>query len=145
MNNLFTLIGRITKDLELRYTKEGKPVLDLNLAINNAKNDTTFITTTVFGKVAETTNQYCQKGDLIGVSGIIKNHNWEDKNGNKHYDYTFLANKISFLQTKQKQETGQEQQKSGQEQQEQTDIYAQFGTTITAEEIDESNLGDLPF
>ena len=44
-----------------------------------------------------------------------------------------------------KQETGQEQQKSGQEQQEQTDIYAQFGTTITAEEIDESNLGDLPF
>lgn len=138
MNNLFILIGRITKDLELRYTKEGKPVLDLNLAINNAKNDTTFITTTVFGKVAETTKQYCQKGDLIGVSGMIKNHNWEDKNGNKHYDFTFLANKISFLQTKQKQDNTQEQQ-------EQTDIYAQFGTTITAKEIDESNLGDLPF
>lgn len=135
MNNLFILIGRITKDLELRYTKEGKAVLDLNLAINNAKNDTTFITTTVFGKVAETTGKYCQKGDLIGVSGIIKNHNWEDKNGNKHYDYTFLANKVSFLQTKQKEEVKQEQ----------TDIYDQFGTTITAEEIDESNLGDLPF
>ena len=135
MNNLFILIGRITKDLELRYTKEGKPVLDLNLAINNAKNDTTFITTTVFGKVAETTNQYCQKGDLIGVSGMIKNHNWEDKNGNKHYDYTFLANKISFLQTKQKQDNTQEQ----------TDIYSQFGSTITAEQIDESNIGDLPF
>lgn len=135
MNNLFTLIGRITKDLELRYTKEGKPVLDLNLAINNAKNDTTFITVTVFGKVAETTKQYCQKGDLIGVSGMIKNHNWEDKNGNKHYDYTFLANKISFLQTKQKQDNTQEQ----------TDIYSQFGSTITAEQIDESNIGDLPF
>lgn len=135
MNNLFILIGRITKDLELRYTKEGKPVLDLNLAINNAKNDTTFITTTVFGKVAETTSQYCQKGDLIGVSGMIKNHNWEDKSGNKHYDYTFLANKISFLQTKQKEEVKQEQ----------TDIYSQFGSTITAEQIDESNIGDLPF
>ena len=138
MNNLFILIGRITKDLELRYTKEGKPVLDLNLAINNAKNDTTFITTTVFGKVAETTKQYCQKGDLIGVSGMIKNHNWEDKNGNKHYDFTFLANKISFLQTKQKQDNTQEQQ-------EQTDIYAQFGTTVTTEQIDEANIGNLPF
>lgn len=135
MNNLFMLIGRITKDLELRYTKEGKPVLDLNLAINNAKNDTTFITVTVFGKVAETTKQYCQKGDLIGVSGMIKNHNWEDKNGNKHYDFTFLANKISFLQTKQKEEVKQEQ----------TDIYTQFGSTITAEQLDESNFGDLPF
>lgn len=137
MNNLFMLIGRITKDLELRYTKEGKPVLDLNLAINNAKNDTTFITTTVFGKVAETTEKYCQKGDLIGVSGIIKNYNWEDKNGNKHYDYTFLANKISFLQTKQKQDNTQEQQ-------EQTDIYSQFGTTITAEQVDNLDM-DLPF
>lgn len=135
MNNLFILIGRITKDLELRYTKEGKPVLDLNLAINNAKNDTTFITTTVFGKVAETTGKYCQKGDLIGVSGMIKNHNWEDKNGNKHYDYTFLANKISFLQTKQKEEVKQEQ----------TDIYSQFGTTITAEQIDEVEMDNLPF
>lgn len=135
MNNLFILIGRITKDLELRYTKEGKPVLDLNLAINNAKNDTTFITTTVFGKVAETTSQYCQKADLIGVSGMIKNHNWEDKNGNKHYDYTFLANKVTFLQTKLKQESKQEQ----------TDIYAQFGTTVTTEQIDEANIGNLPF
>lgn len=138
MNNLFIFIGRITKDLELRYTKEGKPVLDLNIAINNAKNDTTFITTTVFGKVAETTSQYCQKGDLIGVSGMIKNHNWEDKNGNKHYDYTFLANKISFLQTKQKQDNTQEQQ-------EQTDIYAQFGTTIKAEEVDSIPNDMLPF
>lgn len=138
MNNLFIFIGRITKDLELRYTKEGKPVLDLNIAINNAKNDTTFITTTVFGKVAEATSQYCQKGDLIGVSGMIKNHNWEDKNGNKHYDYTFLANKISFLQTKQKQDNTQEQQ-------EQTDIYAQFGTTIKAEEVDSIQDDMLPF
>lgn len=138
MNNLFIFIGRITKDLELRYTKEGKPVLDLNIAINNAKNDTTFITTTVFGKVAEATSQYCQKGYLIGVSGMIKNHNWEDKNGNKHYDYTFLANKISFLQTKQKQDNTQEQQ-------EQTDIYAQFGTTIKAEEVDSIPDDMLPF
>lgn len=135
MNNLFILIGRITKDLELRYTKEGKAVVDLNLAINNSKDDTTFITVTVFGRIAESTNEYCKKGDLIGVSGMIKNHNWEDKNGNKHYDYTFLANKVTFLQTKLKQESKQEQ----------TDIYSQFGTTVTTEQIDEANIGNLPF
>ena len=135
MNNLFILVGRITKDLELRYTKKGKAVVDLNLAINNSKDDTTFVTTTVFGKIAESTNEYCKKGDLIGVSGSIKNHNWEDKNGAKHYDYTFLVNKVSFLQTKPKQENKEEQ----------TDIYTQFGTTIKAEEVDSIPDDMLPF
>lgn len=134
MNNLFIFIGRITKDLELRYTKDGKPVIDLNMAVNNGKDDTTFITTTLFGKTAEMTNQYCKKGDLIGVNGIIKNHNWEDKNGTKHYDYTFLANKVTFLQTKPKEEK-----------KEQVNIYEQFGHTIKAEEIDSIPDNMLPF
>lgn len=135
MNNLFIFVGRITKDLELRYTKEGKAVVDLNLAINNSKDDTTFITVTVFGRIAESTNEYCKKGDLIGVSGSIKNHNWEDKNGAKHYDLTFLANKISFLQSKPKQENKEEQ----------TDIYSQVGNTIKAEEVDSIPDDMLPF
>lgn len=99
MNNLL-IIGRITKELELRSTSNGKYVLDIPLAINNGKDDTTFITITTFNQVAETTAKYCKKGDLLGASCIVKNHNWEDKEGKKHYDYTFLANKITFLQTK---------------------------------------------
>ena len=138
MNNLFIFIGRITKDLELRYTKENKAVLDFVIAINNGKDDTSYIKLTSLGSTAELMAKYCKKGDLIGTQGLIKNHNWEDKNGNKHYDYTFLANKVTFLQPKQKQDNTQEQ----------TDIYSQFGSTITAEQIDESNLGEeynLPF
>lgn len=104
MNNLFIFIGRITKDLELRYTKENKAVLDFVIAINNGKDDTSYIKLTSFGSVAELMAKFCKKGDLVGVQGLIKNHNWEDKNGNKHYDYTFLSTKVTFLQPKSKEE-----------------------------------------
>lgn len=104
MNNLFIFIGRITKDLELRYTKENKAVLDFVIAINNGKDDTSYIKLTSFGSIAELMAKYCKKGDLVGVQGLIKNHNWEDKNGNKHYDYAFLATKVTFLQPKSKEE-----------------------------------------
>lgn len=104
MNNLFMLVGRITKDLELRYTKDNKAVCDINIAVSNGKDDTSFIKVAVWNKTAETTAQYCKKGDLIGVRGLIKNHNWEDEEGNKHYDYTFLADRVSFLSTKKSDE-----------------------------------------
>ena len=125
MNNNFIIIGRIVKDLDLRATSNGKSVLKVNIAVQNGKDDTSFIETTLFGKVAETTAQYCKKGDLIGVNGIIKNHNWEDKNGNKHYDYTFLANKVTFLQTK---------KESNQETNSNDNVYLDFGDVLTDEE-----------
>jgi len=99
MNNLFIAVGRITKDLELRYTKDNKAVLDINIALNNDKDDTTFLKVTIWNKIAETTAKYCKKGDLIGVSGLIKNHNWEDEKG-KHYEYNFIGNRVQFLSTK---------------------------------------------
>lgn len=100
MNNLFMVIGRLTKDTELRYTKENKPVCELNIAVNNDKDDTTFLPITIFGPMGETTNKYCHKGDLISVTGLIKNNNYEDKEGNKRYGYSFIASRVSFLSTK---------------------------------------------
>ena len=46
------------------------------------------------------TNKYCKKGNLIGVQATIKNNNWTDSNGNKHYDYKFMGYKVTFLSTK---------------------------------------------
>lgn len=100
MNNLFCGIGRITKNLELRYGKDGKPILKFSIAINNGNNDTTFLEVTSFNGIAENVNKYCKKGDLIAVTGYIKNNNWEDDKGNKHYDYSFVASKVTFLATK---------------------------------------------
>ena len=99
MNNGI-VAGRIYKELELRTTKNGKQVLDIPLAINNKKDDTTFISITCFDKMAETTYKYCQKGDVLGANFIIKNKNWEDESGKKHYDYSFIATKITYLHKK---------------------------------------------
>lgn len=132
MNNIFMVIGRITKDLELRYTENNKAVCNVNLAINNAIDDTTFIKISLWNKVAETTHKYCKKGDLIGISGIIKNHNWEDEKGTKHYDYDFIGNKIIFLQNKKNNVEEKEETKEND-----IDPFEEYGNTI---EIDDTFL-----
>lgn len=97
--NKGVIVGRLTRDIELRYTLQNKAVSEFTVACNNSKDDATFLKVSAFGKLAETTAEYCKKGDMIAVDYTVKNHNWEDKNGAKHYDYSFIANKISFLST----------------------------------------------
>lgn len=130
MNNNLILIGRITKDIELRYTPSNKAVAEISLAVNNSKDDTTFIRLTAFDKLAELVSNYCKKGDLIGTQSIIKNHNWEDKNGNKHYEYSFIINKISFLTKANKEEA---------KKQDNTSVFQEFGDQL---EIDVENMLD---
>lgn len=136
MNNNFIFIGRISKDLELRYTKDNKAVCEVNIAIQNGKDDVTFVPITLFGNIAENVHKYCEKGDQVGFQGIVKNHNWEDTKGNKHYDYTFMANKMSFLQSKSNSQT--EQKKSEMVEKKATDeqIYADFGDSIEISDED---------
>ena len=136
MNNNFIFIGRLTKSPELRYTSSNKPVTQIDLAIANTKDDTTFVPITLFEKMAENVCKYCEKGDLIGFQGSVKNHNWEDNKGNKHYDYTFMANKMSFLQSKSNSQT--EQKKSEMVEKKATDeqIYADFGDSIEISDED---------
>lgn len=130
MNN-YICVGRITKDIELRYTSSNKAVTEISLAVNNGKDDTTFIRLTAFDKLAELVSKYCKKGDLIGAQSIIKNHNWTDKNGNKHYDYSFIINKISFLAKGNKQEEVKKQDN--------TSAFSEFGDQL---EIDVENMLD---
>lgn len=101
--NKGVIVGRLTRDIELRYTTQNKAVAEFTIACNNSKDDTTFLKISAFGKIAESTAEYCKKGDMIAVDYTVKNHNWEDKNGVKHYDYSFIANKISFLTTASKE------------------------------------------
>ena len=129
MNN-YMCVARITKDIELRYTPSNKAVVEISLAVNNGKDDTTFIRLTAFDKLAELVSKYCKKGDLIGTQSIIKNHNWEDKNGNKHYDYSFIINKISFLTKANKEEI---------KKQDNTSVFQEFGDQL---EIDVENMLD---
>jgi single-strand DNA-binding protein len=125
MNNVLILVGRITQPIELKYTPNNKAIINVNLAVNNAKDDTTFISVTCFGKTAEAIEKYCRKGDMIGFNAMVKNHNWKDKQGNTHYDYSFIANKVNFLQSR-KEQTPQTTEKK----EDNTSIFEQFGKEI---------------
>lgn len=129
MNNTLICIGRITKDLELRFTTNNKAVVNVPIAINNGKDDTTFIDIVVYGNVAETTCKYCKKGDLIGVYAKVVNNNWTDKDGKNHYDYNFIASKVTFISTK--KENVEEPKK---EENTNDDIFSDFGEQISIDD-----------
>lgn len=130
------IVGRLTRNPELRYTSSNKAVTKITIACNNTKDDTTFLDITIFGKMAETTHEYCQKGDILGIEYIVKNYNWEDEEGKKHFTYNFIANKMSFLQSKSNSQT--EQKKSEMVEKKATDeqIYADFGDSIEISDED---------
>lgn len=132
MNNTLICVGRITKDLELRYTTNNKAVVNIPLAINNGKDDTTFIDVVLYGNIAETTSKYCKKGDLIGVQAKVVNNNWTDKEGKNHYDYKFMGYKVSFLSTKKNEDNNQVEKTDNT-----NDPFREFGEQI---EIDNNFL-----
>lgn len=128
--NRFSLIGRLVKKPELRYTKTNKVVVEVTIATNEKESQ--FIPITIFEKQAENLHKYCDKGSLIAVSGTIKNHNWEDKDNNKHYDYTFMGQNIEFLSTKSNY-TGSKENTLKEPKNESSmddEVLAQFGESI---------------
>lgn len=109
--NRVDLIGRISNDLELRYTQNNKEVLSFSLAVNRDKENTDFIRVTTFGNTAKLINDYCKKGDKIAVEGSLRVSNYEDNNGNKRTDYSVLANRIEFLESKKERKNSNEDMK----------------------------------
>lgn len=130
--NKFIITGRLTRNPELRYTSNNIAITELSLAINNRKDDTTFLTIKVFNKTAETCGEYLNKGDLIAVEGNIRNNNYEDESGKMHYRTDFIGNKVEFLSMKKKDEIKEEKQ-------DRNSVFEEFGKSIEIEE------DDLPF
>lgn len=78
MLNNVTFVGRLTADPELRNTQGGKTVVSCNIAVQNSKEETVFISTVFWNKLAETLSKYCKKGSLISVQGFLKNDKYKD-------------------------------------------------------------------
>lgn len=78
MLNNVTFVGRLTADPELRNTQGGRSVVSCNIAVQNNKEDTVFISTVFWNKLAETLSKYCTKGSLISVQGFLKNDKYKD-------------------------------------------------------------------
>lgn len=111
--NQTILIGRITKDLELRTTTNGIAVSQFTIAVNrevknaNGNYDTDFINCIAFRKQAELLCKYCKKGDLTCVKGRIQTRSYDGQDGTKKYITEVIADKITFLSTKPKEEVSQ--------------------------------------
>lgn len=101
--NKVILIGRMTRDIEVRYTQSNTPVGQFSIAIDNGKDDqgndrpADFINCVIWETQAENMKKYTGKGWLICVEGRIKNDNYEDKDGNKKYRTYVLASRVIYL------------------------------------------------
>ena len=104
MNNV-VLIGRITKDIELRKTESGKYNCSFTLAVTRDKDNTDFINCQVWNMIAENMSKYCSKGDLIAVKGRIQSRSYDAQDGTKRYITEVIADKVTFLSMKPKEET----------------------------------------
>lgn len=106
MINKVILVGRLTKDPELKYLGDGKAVTSITLAVNrNFKNqkgdyDTDFLNCTLWLKNAENTANYCHKGSVIGVTGRIQTRNYDNQDGTKVYVTEVIAEGVKFLSSK---------------------------------------------
>lgn len=94
--NLAMLIGRITKDIEVKNAG-GTSATRFTLAVDRMKNDEAdFISCKAFGKTAELLGKYCGKGSLIAISGSIRTGSYE-QNGRKVYTTDVIADRVQFL------------------------------------------------
>ena len=104
--NKVILIGRITKDPELRNTPTGVPVVSFTIAVNrtyqdkNGERQADFINCIAWRNQAENLARYIRKGGLVAVDGSIQTRSYDDPNGVKRYVTEVMVNQVSFLESK---------------------------------------------
>ena len=106
MVNRVVLVGRLTKDPELRYSSSNIPMLYFSVAVNrtftdqNGQRQTDFINCVAFRKQAENMARFLGRGSLISVEGRIQTRNYQGKDGNTVYVTEVVAETVQFLESK---------------------------------------------
>jgi single-strand DNA-binding protein len=103
MINQVTIVGRLTKTPELRYTPGGNAVTNFTVACNKPKKDgqdqgANFVECVTWGKNAENLCNYQKKGNLIGATGHIQSRSYEANDGKRVYVQEVLAERVQFLE-----------------------------------------------
>ena len=105
MNKAF-LIGRLTRDPELRYSSSNAAIVNFSIAIDRqytntqGQRETDFINIVAFQKQAENIKKYVTKGSMVAVDGRIQTRNYEDKDGKRVYVTEVVADRVQFLSSK---------------------------------------------
>ncbi|GAB3068508.1 single-stranded DNA-binding protein [Salinicoccus sesuvii] len=116
MLNRVVLVGRLTKDPELKVSQSNISVATFTLAVNrpftssNGERGADFINCVVFRKQAENVNQYLKKGSLAGVDGRLQSRSYENKEGQRVYVTEVVCDSVQFLEPKGQQGQGSNQQ-----------------------------------
>lgn len=140
--NKVTLIGRLTKDPELKFTPgTGTAVATCTLAVDrrvpnkDGQREADFISIVVWGKIAENLANYMSKGKLIGIAGRIQARTYDAKDGTKRYVTEVVAEEVQFLEKGNGASSGQNNNSNGR-----FNNNSEFGDDMTP--IDD---GDIPF
>lgn len=99
--NQVNLIGRLTRDPDVRYNQNQTAVARFSIAINNGYGEnerTDYPSIVVFGKQAENCEKFLAKGRLVGISGRIQTGSYTNKDGNTVYTTDVVANRVEFLE-----------------------------------------------
>lgn len=106
MINNVVLVGRLTKDVDLRYTANGTGVATFTLAVNrnftnqDGNRDADFINCVIWRKSAETLANYAKKGTLLGVTGRIQTRSYENQQGQRVYVTEVVAENFQLLESR---------------------------------------------
>lgn len=136
MINRVILVGRLTRDPELRYTSSGVAVATFTLAVNRnftnqqGERQADFINCVVWRRPAENVANYLRKGSLMGVDGRLQTRSYEDQTGRRVFVTEVVAESVQFLEPKEPKSTTDQGE---------YDPFANEGTPI------DINEEDLPF
>ena len=106
MANKVILLGRLTKDPEIRYTQNQKVVAQFTLAVDrpfkneSGNKEADFIPVVLWGKIAEMVGNSCSKGHRLLVDGRLQIRNFDGKDGQKHWVTEVIGNSIEFIERK---------------------------------------------
>ena len=142
MMNSICLVGRLTKDVELRYTPSNVAVATFTLAVNrtfkneNGEREADFINCVMWRQQAENLANWAKKGALIGITGRIQTRSYDNQQGQRVYVTEVVAETFQLLESKGQQ--GNQQGQRGQEQQQAPDFSRQGAAMDISDD-------DLPF
>ena len=151
MINNAVLIGRVTKDIELKQTQANKSVTQFVLAVNrqfknaNGEREADFINIVAWGKTAELLAQYAHKGSQIGVVGRIQTRNYENQQGQRVYVTEVIAENFQMLESRNQQQGQQQSQPQQSKQQSSTPNFGRDSDPFSSDSPMDLNSDDLPF
>ncbi|MGL4266205.1 MAG: single-stranded DNA-binding protein [Weissella cibaria] len=122
MMNRVVLVGRLTKDVELRYTTSGAAVGTFSLAVNrqftnsNGDRETDFINAVIWRKSAENFANFTSKGSLVAVEGRLQTRNYENQQGQRVYVTEVIVDNFSLLESRAESEQRRNQNNNNQSQ-----------------------------